>query len=304
MEEKYTIEQVAETWLLYKKHSLKMSTYYKYKNDIKRYIIPYFGSKTLKDVEQEDLNLWIDEFIQDNQIKSFQSIVVILKSILRFAEKKYDYKFKLDLVTVPKSDTKEIEILSKKDREKLERYCKKDLNNFRNVGIIVCLYTGVRIGEICALTWNDIDLKNEIIRINKTIQRIYVGKNNTFISIDAPKSKKSNRKIPTSPKILEILKEIKTEHSYTGKEYFLTGKEDKFIEPRNYQYAFHKILKECGIERCKFHNLRHTFATNCIEHGVDIKALSVILGHSSVDITLNKYVHSSLDFIKKQIDKL
>ena len=178
------------------------------------------------------------------------------------------------------------------------------MNNFRNVGIIVCLYTGVRIGEICALTWNDIDLKNEIIYINKTIQRIYVDKKNTYISIDAPKSKKSNRKIPISKKLLEILKEIKREHSYTGKEYFLTGKEDKFIEPRNYQYAFHKVLKECGIERCKFHNLRHTFATNCIEHGMDIKSLSVTLGHSNVDITLNKYVHSSLDNIKKQLDKL
>ena len=296
MEEKYTIEQVAETWLLYKKHIVKKSTYYKYKNDIKRYIIPYFGSKTLKEVEQEDLNLWIDEFIQDNPIKSLQSIIVILKSILRFAERKYDYRFKLDLITVPKRDTKEIEVISKKDREKLERYCKKDLNNFRNVGIIVCLYTGVRIGEICALTWNDIDLKNEIIYINKTIQRIYVDKKNTYISIDAPKSKKSNRKIPISKKLLEILKEIKREHSYTGKEYF--------IEPRNYQYAFHKVLKECGIERCKFHNLRHTFATNCIEHGMDIKSLSVTLGHSNVDITLNKYVHSSLDNIKKQLDKL
>lgn len=304
MEKDKTIEQVCETWLLYKKHIVKTSTYYKYRNEINRYIIPYFGNKTLKEAEQEDLNKWIDEFMECKQLKSTSYIIVLLKSILKFAERKYDCRIKLDLITVPKNETKEVEVIERRDRDNLERYCKEDLSNFKNVGLIFCLYTGVRLGEICALTWNDIDLKNGIVYINKTMQRIYVSKNNSYISIDSPKSRSSNRKIPIQKKLLDILIHIQKTNNFTGEEYFLTGKSDKYLDPRSYQYAFHRALEECNIRRCKFHCLRHTFATNCIEHGMDVKALSVTLGHANVNITLNRYVHSSLDNIKKYLDKL
>lgn len=163
--------------------------------------------------------------------------------------------------------------------------------------------TGMRVGEICALKWKNIDLDNKYIYVEKTLQRVYNQQNkNSNIIIDKPKSNSSIRSIPINKKTYEVLKKMKKK--FNDNDYFLSGKSNKVVEPRNYQYTFKSILRKCKLKPYKFHILRHTFATNCIEVGMDAKSLSEILGHSDVDITLGTYVHSSDKIKKKYLEKL
>ena len=161
----------------------------------------------------------------------------------------------------------------------------------------MCLYTGMRIGEVCALQWRDIDLINYTINISKTIQRVSNHETShsskTKIVIDTPKSVASKRAIPIPALLCEQLaqrKQADSSESY----FFLTGSE-RYIEPRNYYARYQDILIDCGISQYTFHALRHTFATRCIEIGFDPKVLSEILGHTDVKITLDRYVHPSID---------
>ena len=161
------------------------------------------------------------------------------------------------------------------------------------LGILISLYMGLRIGELCGLTWADIDIKNRVLYVRRTVQRICScnsdGKK-TKIVISAPKSDTSFREIA----IPEFLAEYLTAFKGDDDCYILSGSE-KIVEPHAYQYRYKKVLSESNSGDHTYHRLRHTFATNCIESGFDVKTLSEILGHSSADITLNRYVHSSMD---------
>lgn len=163
--------------------------------------------------------------------------------------------------------------------------------------------TGMRIGEICTLKWKNVDLEKRILYVKATLQRIYDRENRTTkVIIDTPKTQSSVRNIPISNKLYEILEPVKSK--YQDEDFFLTGSENTFIEPRRLQYIFKELLKNSRVKMYKFHILRHTFATECIEVGMDVKSLSEILGHSSVDITLNRYVHSSYKTKKKYLERL
>ena len=162
------------------------------------------------------------------------------------------------------------------------------------------LYSGLRIGELCALKWEDIDFKKNIINVSKTLQRVYIkAKNNneSKIIITTPKTRNANRIIPINSVFATIKKQIKTKNN----DYLLSCTE-KFIEPRTYRKYFDRMLKKNKIDHINFHSLRHTFATNCIRLGVDYKTVSELLGHSTVNITLNLYVHPQLAQKKKCID--
>ena len=208
-----------ESWLLYKKHKLKESTYYRYQYVVNKYIIPIFGKEKIINLEKYDFNIFIDQLVGRLSGKTIKDIVIVLKSILKYTERKYNVDFKLDLISLPKYQPEEIKILSKKEKNKLEEMCYHNAT-FRNVGILVCLNTGIRIGEICALTWKDINLEKDTLTIDKTMQRVYKDKNNTIILIDTPKSKKSIREIPISKKMHNLLYQIKTMNKISGDEFF------------------------------------------------------------------------------------
>jgi integrase len=221
-------------------------------------------------------------------------------AILKYTEEKYNFKFVLEPVAMPKQNKKELKILTLREQKKLEKYCMNHYDQ-KYLGIVLSLYTGLRIGELCALTWGNIDLKNRTITVNKTLQRIYIQKCRTRILIDSPKSNHSIRKIPINDKVYAFLKEVRRANKST--DFFLTG-DSRYIEPRSYQYSFSRVLQILHIKDYNFHILRHTFATNCIKVGMDAKSLSEILGHATVNITLNKYVHSSDKIKKKFLQKL
>lgn len=291
---------IAEEWLNYKRISVKESTYYKYSYSINKYLKDKLYKVHIEDLETYDFNEFSRSLGTELSAKTIKEILNILKAILRYGKQKYNLKVNVDLISSPKVQAEELQILTKRERVKLETYCSQE-GSLRSIGILVCLYTGMRIGEMCALKWENIDLEKKIIRIEKTLQRVYTdGK--TKVIIDTPKTKSSIRKIPISKKLYKILKPLKKRHE--KEDFFLTGSKDKYIEPRNYQYLFKITLKNSKIKNYKFHILRHTFATNCIEVGMDIKSLSEILGHSNTNVTMNRYVHSSYNRKKQFLEKL
>ena len=163
----------------------------------------------------------------------------------------------------------------------------------------------MRIGEICALRWENISLKDGIIKINSTMQRLRDFNVNrttkTKIIISDPKSDTSARIIPLSEFAINLCKKF-VPSSPTA--FVLSGSSSEFIEPRTLQYKMERYTKDCGLEDVHFHTLRHTFATRCVEGGFEIKSLSEILGHSSPQITLERYVHSSLELKRDNMNKV
>ena len=296
------LKTLIDEWLQFKKISIKESTYFRYVYIINQYILPYFKEIDLEQLVRYDFNLYVEKLLKNLSPTSAKNTLGILKSILNFAQRKYGYRFNFDFIAIPKTHTKELRVLSQREKNKLEKYCEKN-NTLRDIGILICLNTGLRIGEICALKWNCIDLDKHYIKVQKTMQRIY-NKNakKSEVIIDIPKTQKSIRTIPISTKLYNILKPLKKNFSKNC--YFLTGSEYSYIEPRNYQYMFKKCLKKCKINDFHFHQLRHTFATDCINVGMDTKSLSEILGHATVKVTLDKYVHSSFNSKKKYLEKI
>ena len=293
-------EVVTEEWLKYKKNTVKKSTYYNYSYSVAKYLYPSFAGKNITKIKNN--NNFIEELSDTLSPKTVRDIVTKLKEIINFYEEEHNTKINVKKMSLPKINKKEIQILSNKEKQKLEKYCIEQ-NSLKSLGILICLNTGLRVGEVCALRWENIDFETRRIHVEKTIERIYSKEENkTIVIIDTPKSMTSIRTIPINSKLYNILKQVK--RKCTKNDFVLTGLSDHYVEPRNYQYNFKEILKKSKIKRYKFHTLRHTFATNCIEAGMDIKSLSEILGHADVSITLNIYVHSSDKTKRKYLEKI
>ena len=291
---------VTEEWLKYKKNTVKKSTYYNYSYSVEKYLYPKFADQDITQIK--DYNDFIEKLTDTLAPKTVRDIITKLKEIINFYEEEHNTKLNIKKMSLPKMNKKEIQILSNKEKQKLEKYCIEQ-NSLKSLGILICLNTGLRIGEVCALRWENIDFESKKIHIEKTIERIYSKEENkTIVIIDTPKSITSVRTIPINSKLYNILKQIRGKSKKT--DFVLTGSSEHYVEPRNYQYHFKEILKRNKVKKYKFHTLRHTFATNCIEAGMDIKSLSEILGHADVSITLNIYVHSSDKAKRKYLEKI
>lgn len=293
-------EVVTEEWLKYKKNTVKKSTYYNYSYSVAKYLYPSFAGKNITKIK--NYNNFIEELSDTLSPKTVRDIVTKLKEIINFYEEEHNTKLNIKKMSLPKMYKKEIQILSNKEKQKLEKYCIEQ-NSLKSLGILICLNTGLRVGEVCALRWENVDFETRRIHVEKTIERIYSKEENkTIVIIDTPKSITSVRTIPINSKLYNILKQIRGKSKKT--DFVLTGSSEHYVEPRNYQYHFKEILKRNKVKKYKFHTLRHTFATNCIEAGMDIKSLSEILGHADVSITLNIYVHSSDKAKRKYLEKI
>ena len=296
------------TWLLEKKDYIKESTYANYSNNIFNHIIPKLGNYYLNELNHKVIQDFLLELSKtgrkDNNgglaEKTIKDITIIIKGSIKKGINEDKIKH-IELTFNYPKDNKEnkLYVLTKREQNKITNYVLENINS-RNIGLLISLYSGIRIGELCALRWEDVDFKKNCLTINKTIQRVYIKDKNKNISkviITTPKTKNANREIPINKDFLEILKKVKSDK----KHYILTGNE-KYIEPRTYRKYFNKILAELRIKHFNFHSLRHTFATNCISLGVDYKTVSELLGHANVNITLNLYVHPRYSQKKKCID--
>lgn len=217
---KIYFEDMAKDWLLYKKCTVKKSTYYTYQYLVTKYLLHQFENYSIEDFMNFNVNKVIEKMLERLSPKMIKDILNVLKSILKFSEDKYRCKFYIEPIAMPRVQNPELKVLSPKEQKQLEKYCIQQEDN-RFIGIILCLYTGMRIGELCALKWEDIDLKARQIRINKTLQRVYIDKSKTTVIIDTPKSIKSSRKIPLNDKMVNLLSTKKP--NYPKSSYFLTG---------------------------------------------------------------------------------
>ncbi len=277
------------SWMNNSRIKNKKSTYSNYQYTLKSRIIPKFAKVKKKVISLELINKFTADLLEEGlAAKSVKDILIILQQILKTG----NINIKIPM---PKVSKNEIQILQKDEQAKLEGELLNNINE-TSFGIYFCLYTGLRIGELCGLQWKNISLNNKNIYVKQTLVRIKnpdeTAKKKTVVIIDEPKSSASIRKIPIPDFLIPIMEKLSV--SVTPDTFLISGTE-KFIETRTYFNKYKKIMEKINLNLYNFHTLRHTFATRCIENGCDPKTLSEILGHSSVKITLERYVHPNYE---------
>ena len=298
-----TFGEIALLWRDEKKAYVKPASYSSYMLLLNKHLLPAFEKNT--HIEESDVQRYIlgkfDEGLSKNSI---QHTISVLRMVLHFGARNKLCESPVWTVRYPVStDRTGPEVMAIKDQRKLMKYV-RDNRTPNNFGILLCLYTGLRIGELCALQWKDLDMKNGTISVTKTIQRIYDsngGKGSSAIVIGAPKTRTSWREIPMPNELIAIIKSINTPHAPDN---YIISNSSFPVEPRTYRIFFHRLIRRIGMPDMKFHCLRHSFATRCIESGCDYKTVSVLLGHSTIATTLNLYVHPGLEQKKKCMYKM
>ncbi len=315
---KESLDAASEEWLRYIRKRVKESTYIRYKNIIKNHIIPEIGMLNPEEIDSRMINHYADYLLENGKkgrnaeglsTKYVRDIISILKLVMQYDSSVHGRNpAALDKLDIRRENRERVmRVLSVTEQDALCRYLRGE-KCFLNLGILLSLFTGIRIGELCALKWKNIRLDDGVIYIRYTMQRLQNdesgSRGKTRILISVPKSKSSSRCIPIPEFMAAVLKEYKTGFPVGEEAYLLTGDSKRYVEPRTMQYRFKKILQICGIEDANFHSLRHTFATRCVEAGFDVKSLSEILGHANVNITLNRYVHPSMELKRQNMSKL
>lgn len=295
------VKDYFDEWLLSISGRIKESTLANYKMKIRKHLLPDFGGMKYEMLNTKEVQMFVQKRLQSGfSPKYVADILVVFKSMTKYVSREYGYDNPLINVTLPKTMKKsDVRILEPQEQQKLTNYLYQNRNR-TDLGIMLSLYTGLRIGELCSLRWSDIDLKKRTLTVRHTLQRISCPDNGsaTRLIITEPKSASSARMIPLPQCLLSFLQQF-----LSDKEDFVLSGTQNPIEPRTMQYRFAALLKKLGLPSVHFHSLRHLFATNCIQTGFDIKSLSEILGHSSVEITLNRYVHSSFEQKRNCMEK-
>ena len=298
-----TFEEIVVLWQADKKQYVKRSTYSAYSLLVNNHLIPAFEG--VYDVTEDMVQSFVfTKLEQGLSQKSIKDILIVLKMILRFAVKQgFMQHREIDVKFPTERERQELEVLSRSSQKRIMEYVQSHFT-FMNLGIYICLCAGLRIGEVCALVWDDIDVESGVINISKTIQRIYVidnGEKHTEVIIDTPKSKNSIREIPIAKDLLKMIKPFKK--VVNGRFYVLTNSAQP-TEPRTYRNYYKRLMTQLDMPKLKFHGLRHSFATRCIESKCDYKTVSVLLGHSNISTTLNLYVHPNMEQKKKCVEQM
>ena len=294
-----------EEGMIIKESSLSTFSYL-----ISKHIRPMLGDIPVSNFSSETIQSFIFKMMEKEKskgegkfsIKSIKDTVTLIKVSINFGIRmgiveniplKYKIPFKIN--------KKKIEIFNLMEQRILFEYLYKNIS-CKNIGIILSMTMGLRIGEVCGMKWKDIDFHENALYVRRTVQRIYINNENfkgSKIIISVPKSEKSIRILPLGKELIEIFRSFKN----TDEIFILTGR-NKPTEPKIYREYYYNILKKLNIKKRTFHSLRHSFATRAIEEGVDYKTVSEILGHSSINITLETYVHPQLEYKKKCLENL
>ena len=300
---KKTFKEIASLWMKEKKAFIKRSTYAIYSLNLEKHILPHFGNHhriTENEVQQFVLKK-MESGLSANTIKD---IVTLLKTITRYGQAKKWTTYTQWTIRYPQAPRQNaVKVFSVVEQKRLMSHLKNNFS-FRNLGILICLNTGLRIGEICALKWCDIDLAQETLHIRRTLERIYLnedGKRYSEIIINSPKTTNSTRDIPLSKELICFLRPLK---KIVNDNYYVISNSVKPMEPHAYRSYYNTLIGALDLPKLNFHCLRHSFATRCIESGCDYKTVSVLLGHSSVSITLNTYVHPNQEQKKRCINQM
>ena len=298
-----TIREISLAWKRDKQRYVKQSTYAAYVLILENHILSSFGDC---EVLSEKL---VQEFVLQKLnaglcIKTVKDMLIVLRMVMKFGVKngwinycEWDIKYPTTVIN------KEMEVLTVTHHKKILEFIKQNFT-FRNLGIYISLTTGLRIGEVCGLKWSDINTDSGIITVNRTIERIYViegERRHTELVINSPKTKNSCREIPMNKELLAMVKPLK---KVVNVNFYVLTNEEKPTEPRTYRNYYHRLMKHLDIPRLKYHGLRHSFATRCIESNCDYKTVSVLLGHANITTTLNLYVHPNMEQKKRCITQM
>ena len=300
---KKTIREIAEAWKEYKRPYVKQSTMAAYVLIMENHVLPEFGDND--SFHEHEVQAFVLKKIEHGlSVKSVKDILIVMKMVMKFGVKnEWMSHYEWDIKYPADNQPKELEVLSVANHKKILDYVQHNFT-FMSLGIYISLSTGLRIGEICALKWSDINVADGTITVQRTIERIYVvegEKKHTQLVINTPKTVNSCREIPISKELLAMVKPMKK--VVNGDFYVLTN-EDKPTEPRTYRNYYNRLMEKLDIPKLKYHGLRHSFATRCIDAGCDYKTVSVLLGHSNISTTLNLYVHPNMEQKKRCINKM
>lgn len=309
-----TVKDVVEYWLQDQYLNTKPASYLCYKNSMEKHILPYLGTIQYMDLTAERVQQEIHGWLQAQKLSNSRALskktIRDTFSSFKNALTHYGEAYHLDRTwsfKLPKATPRPAEILSNADQKKLGSYLKTDVDAVK-IGIYLVLYTGLRIGELCALRWKDVDFESKVLRVRASVRRR--SKEETqkdekpALEITSPKSQSSYRDVPLAPFLHKRLKEYYSQSHLSPNFYLLSEDSYKPMDPRTLQNHFKKILAKLDIQQISFHKLRHTFATNCLQQGIDPKTVSKILGHSDVTTTLRVYVHVTSKNMQAQIANL
>ena len=298
-----TIREIAAAWKEYKRPYVKQSTMAAYVLILENHILPTFGEDN--SLPEQSVQAFVLHKIESGlSTKSVKDILIVLKMVMKFGVKKeWMTYYEWDIKYPPSSENKVLDVLSVTNHRKILNHIQSHFT-FMGLGIYISLSTGLRIGEICALKWSDINVTDGILTVNRTIERIYIiegEKKHTELVINTPKTKNSCREIPMNKELLGMLKPLK---KVVNDDYYILTNDERPTEPRTYRNYYKRVMEKLDIPKLKYHGLRHSFATRCIEVGCDYKTVSVLLGHSNISTTLDLYVHPNMEQKKRCIAKV
>ena len=287
----------------YKRPYVKQSTMAAYVLILENHVLPYFGDGD--SLHEQAVQTFVLQKLENGlSVKTVKDILIVLKMVMKFGVKnEWMNYYEWDIKYPTTSTNKELEVLSVANHRKILNYIQSHFT-FTGLGIYISLSTGLRIGEICALKWSDINVTDGTITVSRTIERIYIieGENkHTELVINTPKTKNSCREIPMSKELLSMIKPLK---KVVNDDFYVLTNDERPTEPRTYRNYYNGLMAKLDIPKLKYHGLRHSFATRCIEAGCDYKTVSVLLGHSNISTTLNLYVHPNMEQKKRCITKM
>lgn len=306
-----SFEKVARQWLVSVRVSVKESTYTRYYRTVEKYLLPYFSETDVSEVDHFKINAFTETLLSDGGLrgeglspKTASDILCVMKAIIKFGECNGYVFGNTSGIRFPQRGKRSVKILDKRARTCLERAL-MDAEDSTGIGVLLALFAGLRIGEICGLKWGDVDLSRRTLSVERTVERILNldpdDMKKTKLIISEPKTESSIRIIPLPKFLVEQLKAARGLKG--GENFILTGKPEP-TEPATFYCRYKTLMRRHGLENYSFHALRHTFATRCVEKGFDTKSLSEILGHSSISTTLSFYVHPTFEQKRAQMDKL
>lgn len=271
--------------------SVKPSTLACYRRNIRCHILPRLGERVAAELTAEEVNDFIERLQEDYSPKLVQEVGSLLLRIVAIAGVGYG-----DDVELPKTKQKAVEVFTEPELKQMGQVILRRPDR-TGLGVLLTAYTGLRLGELCGLRWQDVDAGAGLLHIQRTVERIAQADGGTCLTVQPPKTENSERWVPIPKEMLRMLQTAQKQPD----SYLLTGGE-LVPDPRTCQYRYKALLERCGVRYRNFHCLRHSYATRCVERGVDVKSVSELLGHADVRTTLKLYVHSSMDYKRRAVE--
>lgn len=305
-----TTQNLLTEWLeIYQKEHIKARTYSRYQGLITMHIVPTLGERNISELGRREIQEFLTQQKKDGNMRNGEKLSAtstnMMLSVLNLA---FEYACDMEYIEEnpcvrvrrTKAEAKKIEAFTVEEQRAIESEIARS-DDRRLHGILLCLYTGLRIGELLGLTWSDVDFDRGVIKITKTVYREKNESGAWQLCVDTPKTKASDRVIPLPEYITNMLQQ---DYRIARTPYVVENKKGERMSIRSYQYMFEKLTERARVRKLNFHALRHTFATRAIECGMDIKTIADIMGHKNASITLNRYAHCMLDHKIEMMQKL